>query len=71
MEFRVGEAKDGRKLVLHDSGFVASYVDGKWVNRIMFSVTEQNDFVRIRDEVKAQQVYDEACKALNNKLVSA
>lgn len=69
MSYRVGKAKDGRALVMESSGFVASRVDGEWVEKILFSATEQNnDFVKVRDEAEAKELYEEACIALGKKL---
>lgn len=72
MSYRVGKAKDGRILVIEDSGFVASFADGKWVNKILFSADEQNDeFTGVRDASEAKTLYEQACKALKRKAISA
>lgn len=70
MSYRVGKTKDGRVLVLEDTGFAASFVDGKWVEKILFSATEQHeDFVRVRDQKEARDLYSAACKALGRKRI--
>jgi hypothetical protein len=71
MNYRVSKAKDGRILVMEDSGFAASYEDGKWVNRILFSADEMNEEFRyVRNEAEAKKLW-EAARAELKKTLSA
>jgi len=71
MSYRVSKAADGRVLVREDSGFVASYVDGNWIPKILFDAYEMRDELKkVRDTAEAEKLWKEARAAIE-KLVTA
>lgn len=65
MTYRVSKSVDGRVLVMEDSGFAASFVDGKWVDKILFDAYELRDELKkVRDPEEAEKFWQEAHAAI-------
>jgi hypothetical protein len=66
MAYRVSKTSDGRVLVVEDTGFAASFVDGKWVDKIAFDAYEMRDELKkVRDQNEAEKLWQEAHKAVS------
>jgi len=69
MAYRVSKTSDGRVLVLEDTGFAASFVDGKWVEKIAFDAFEMRDELKkVRDAAEAEKLWKEAHAAVSSKV---
>jgi hypothetical protein len=61
---RVSKSKYGEILV-QEKGFVASYINNKWYNKLMFDAYEMaEDLIVVRDEEEAKKILEEALEIL-------
>lgn len=67
---RVGQHADGRVIILHDSGAVASGFNGKWESYIDGSADAQNDFIQVKDTAKCLELLTQAWAALHKDMLS-
>jgi hypothetical protein len=63
MEPHVTVSDDGCILVL-DSGWAASFKDGKWTNKIMFEHDELSEFTPVTDQKEIYRILSVAREAL-------
>lgn len=71
MNYRVSKAADGRILVIENSGFVASYVDGHWSPKILFDIYEMRDELKkVRDPAEAEKLWKQAHAAIKKLIVA-
>jgi hypothetical protein len=66
MSYPVAKSKDGREiLIMEDDGFVASYINGRWENRLLFNACQMNeDLIPVRNKKEERKLLDEAHRAL-------
>jgi hypothetical protein len=63
----VVKSDDGKKLMILDNGFAASFKDGKWVNKALFNGYELDQhFTTIQDASEADVIMKEAREALGH-----
>jgi hypothetical protein len=59
----VVKSDDGKKLMVLDHGYAASYKDGKWVGKALFNGYELGEhFTRVTDASEVQAILQEAQK---------
>jgi len=72
MKSRVSKKATGEVLIMEESGFVASLVDGKWSPKILFDAYQLHDFKRINNSKEAAALMQQAHAALaGKKLIKA
>lgn len=61
----VVKSDDGKKLMVLDEGFAASFKDGVWVPKALFNGYELDQyFTEVEDSSEADEIVKEARKAL-------
>jgi hypothetical protein len=64
MDYSVSRTADGEIFVEDESGFTASFVNGTWVNKILFDMYDMRDRLLLVDPQEAARLYEAAKKAV-------
>jgi hypothetical protein len=63
---RVLKSDDGKSVLVMDGAFAASRQDGKWVSGSLYDHYEISEFRTVRDKSEADQLLQEAHKAVKH-----
>jgi hypothetical protein len=66
MEPTVGRGEDGSIFIL-DNGWAASFKDGEWTERLLFSHNQISEFSPVKDRAEIYRILGEAHDALRKK----
>jgi hypothetical protein len=65
---KVSKTANGEILVLEKPGFVASFVKGEWVQKLLFNAHDMNSvLLPVKDKKEAERLCREAHEALKTK----